>query len=157
MDTAQVEADLRARIEQSEAWLSDNPTPITDIRFRNRTWRATPVEFLNDSTRVERSGLKFELALDDPARVHKVQLNVRIKPEASIGSKEDSPPYVVIYVVNQATGADDAITWQKISVPTSYADLVGLSIEEWYRKWLNYALVSKAAKKIFSPAMKLPE
>jgi ABC-type nitrate/sulfonate/bicarbonate transport system substrate-binding protein len=78
---------------------------------------------------------------------------VRIKPEAAVTEKGDSPPYVVVYVLNQESGAEEAIVWEHITRPDAYKDLVGLSIGEWYRTWLQYALVSKGVKKIFNPVM----
>ena len=157
MDTSQVEADLKARIEQSADWVASDPEPVTDLKVRKFQAQAKPVAFLNDQKRVERHGVGFDFSLLDSPNPLTVRLNVRIKPDATVGEKDDSPPYVVIYVVDQSSGGDDAITWQKISVPDSYKDLVGLSIGDWYRKWLNFALASKGARKIFNPNMKLPD
>jgi hypothetical protein len=157
MDTSQVEADLKIRINQSADWVATNPDAVKDLKVRSFQAQAKPVAFLDDMKRVERYGVGFDFSLIDSPKPLKVRVNVRIKPNATIGEKDDSPPYVVIYVVDQSTGGDDAITWQKISVPDSYKDLVGVPIEEWYRKWLNHALASKGAKKIFSPSMKLAD
>jgi len=157
MDTAQVEADLRARIEQSKHWVAGEPAPVVGLRIRNFQAVAKPVVFLDDPKRTERHGVGFDFSLLDSPRPLTVRINVRIKPDATVAAKDDSPPYVVTYVVNQATGSDDAITWDKFFVADSYKDLVGLSIEDWYRKWLNTALVSKGARKIFITDMKMPD
>lgn len=69
--------------------------------------------------------------------------------------KDDSPPYVVIYITNQTTGVDDSIGWHHIRVPSSYKDLVDLDIQHWHRKWIMHALTCKGAKKIFHPEMRL--
>jgi hypothetical protein len=153
MDTAQLEADLKARIEQSKEWVAGDPEPVDGLKVRKFWALAMPVVFLDDPKRVERHGVGFDFSLLDSPKPLTVRLNVRIKPDATIAEKDDSPPYVVIYVVNQTTGADDAITWHKFFVADTYKDLEGLSIEDWYRNWLSSALVNKAAKKIFSPDM----
>ena len=153
MDTSTVENDLNTRIEQSRAWLISSPSPLTNIQFREKTWSATPVAFLDDPGRVERYGVAFQFSLDNQSKTIRVLLKVRIKPEATVGNKGDSSPYIVIYISNQALGADDAITWHHIDVPASYTDLIGLSIEDWYQKWIAHALACKGARKIFDPEM----
>ncbi len=153
MDTAAVEKDLETRIHQSRDWLLKAPPPIKNIQFRNKIFTATPVAFLDDPGRVEQHGVAFRFSLDDQARKISVLLRIRIKPEATIGDKGDSPPYVVIYIANQISGADEEITHHHIEVPASYKGMLGLSIEEWYRRWISHALVSKGAKKILEPQM----
>jgi len=155
MDTATVEKDLNTRIEQSRAWLLDSPAAIANIKFRKRTWTATPIAFLDDLGRIERHGVAFRFSLEDQSKNVCVLLRIRIKPEATTGEKGDSPPYVVIYIVNPASGADESITWHHIEIPASYRDMMGLSIEDWYRKWMAHALASKGSKKILDPEMAL--
>ena len=155
MDTSQVEKDLIARIEQSRGWLQGNPSPLNDFNFDNRTWTATPIAFLDNAGRVEQYGVVFEFSLDNPLTPIAVKLSIRIKPEASIGPKADSPPFVVTYVGNHISGADEAVTWRKISKPSSYEDLFGVSIIAWYRHWIEHALVSKSSAKILLPQMNI--
>jgi hypothetical protein len=155
MDTATVEKDLNTRIEQSRAWLLGAPATIANIAFRKRTWTATPIAFLDDPERIERYGVAFRFSLEDQSRNICVLLRIRIKPGATIGEKGDSPPYVVTYICNPASEADEVITWHHIEIPASYRDMMELSIEDWYRKWMAHALASKGASKILDPHMAL--
>lgn len=157
MDTSQVEQDLRLRIEQSRKWVkSDSPT-IPDISFWNHQWTAIAREFLDDKGRVERHGVKFDLVLNDPAKTLTVQLCIRIKPELTEGIKEDSPPFVVIYVVNQVTKVEDCVAFHKIEVAASYEDLVGLPIDDWYRRWIRLALGSESKAKVMALDMRITD
>jgi hypothetical protein len=146
MDTARVEQDLKDRIKQSREWLLSCPPPITNIKYRDRTFTALPEAFLDDPGRVERHGVAFMFSLDDQSRNIKVLLKIRIKPEAKITEKGDSSPYVVVYMANPTTGADEEMSHQDIVVPASYQDMVELSIEEWYRRWIDHALSSNGGK-----------
>jgi hypothetical protein len=157
MDTAQVEADLKARIEQSREWVANNPEPVKELKFRNYSAAAKPAVFLDNEKRVERYGVGFDFALLQAPKPLGVRLNVRIKPEASVTENGDSPPYVAIYVLNQETGADEAITWHHFTVANGYRDLVSIAIDDWYRKWLNAALVNKRASKILHAEMQASE
>lgn len=157
MDTSQVEHDLQNRIEQSRIWVNDEQAIIKNIKFRNHNWAAKPVAFIDDPSRVERHGLKFELYLDEPGETLKVHIMIRIKPIATIGPKADSPPLVVIYVLNQKTGVEEAVTWNHIQIASTYEDLVGISLDDWYRKWIVFALNSKKSGKILRRDMRLEQ
>jgi hypothetical protein len=155
MDISQVETDLNKRIQQSKGWLNSNPEPVSNIPFRGYQWKALPVVILDDPKRVEQHGVGFDFVLDEPSRELRVRLNVRIKPDATIGPKDDSPPFVVIYIVNQETQAEDSIGWHHIRVADSYKDLINLPIDAWFRKWLMHALTCQGRRKIFKPEMQL--
>lgn len=152
MDTARVEQDLNGRIQQSREWLLNKSLPIVNIKYRERIFTATPVALLDDPSRVERHGVAFRLSLDDQSKNISVLLKIRIKPEATIGVKGDSSPYVVIYIANQTSGRDEEMPHQDMIMSASYRDMVGLSIEEWYRRWISLALSSNGGK-IFKPEM----
>jgi hypothetical protein len=157
MDTSQVEQDLCLRIEQSREWVESESPTIPDISFRNHQWTAIAREFLDDKGRVERHGVKFDFVLNDPAKKLKVQLCIRIKPKLTEGKKEDSPPFVVIYVVNQVTKVEDCVAFHKIAVASSYQDLVGLPIDEWYRRWFRFALGSESKAKVMALEMRITD
>ena len=157
MDTSQVEQDLHLRIEQSRRWVDSESPTIPDISFRNHQWTAVARAFLDDEGRVERHGVKFDFVLNDPGKTLMVQLCIRIKPELTEGKKEDSPPFVVIYVVNQVSHVEDCVAFHKIAVASSYEDLVHLPIDEWYRRWIQFALGSESKKKIMALEMRISD
>jgi len=141
MDTAEVSKDLKARIEAGKAWIESADNLILDgpeLRGRSTTIRLA--EFLDTPNRVERCGLGFHVSVDVPSGMRKFQLNVRIKPELTEGPKADSNPYVVTYVVNQDTGADDAIQHEQFPDPKDYEPISKLSIQDWYMRWIARAL-----------------
>lgn len=157
MDTSQVEQDLARRIEQSKAWVEVERAVIEDLSFWNHQWTAVAREFLDDPGRVERHGVKFDFVLNDSTKTLKVQLCIRIKPELTEGKKKDSPPFVVIYVVNQTTKVEECVAFHKIAIASSYEDLVHLPIDEWYRRWIKFALGSESKKKIMALEMRISE
>ena len=125
MDISQVEADLSLRIEQSRNWLSGDPGPLTGFKFRKDTdWEARPTKFLDDPRRVERHGVRFRFYVVDYCKNIEVELDIRIHPVAEVKESGDSHPYVVIYVVDQATGADVEITQRRFQ-------LVGTHMHTW--------------------------
>ena len=157
MDTSQVEVDLEARIVVSKQWLESSPSAIPEIKFNRGTlWEALPVAFLDDPKRVERHGVRFRFSLLNNPRKIEVELDVRIHPVAEVKEKGDSWPYVIIYVIDQASGVGVEITHQDIS-PKYYEGLEELSIEDWYRKWIETALRHKKSSKIFRKEMILSD
>jgi hypothetical protein len=158
MEMSQVVGDLHQRIEQSRHWLDSSHAPMTGFKFRSDSpWTAEPIEFLDDLGRVERHGVGFLFSVDDPARDIKARLNVRIKPDLTPGAEINETPYVVVYVVDQTTGADETIKWFHIDIPSSYEKLIDSSIEDWYRQWLEKALDQGKSGKILRPGMRVPE
>jgi len=153
---SQVISDLKKRVEQSRQWLESVPGPLTGFKFRTDSpWTAEPIQFLDDPDRVERYGVGFMFSIDDPARSIKAQLNVRIKPELTPGAEINETPYVIVYVVDQSTGADETIKWFHIDIPASYERLIGFSIDDWYRHWIIKALEQGKSGKILRPDMRV--
>ena len=147
MDTAEVSKDLKARIKEGAAWAESEDYLIVggpEVRGCSTTIRLT--EFLDTPNRVERYGLGFQVSVDAPAGMRKFQLNVRIKPELSEGPKADSNPYVVTYVVNQETGAEDAIQHEQFPDPKNYQAISKLSIQDWCMHWIARALRTGSGK-----------
>lgn len=158
MDMPQVVNELHLRIEQSRQWLEADADPLRGLKFRTeKLWTATPITFLDDAKRVERYGIGFVFGLDDPDRVVKAQLNVRIKPDLTPNAETNETPYIVIYAVDQSSGADVTIKWFHIGVPSSYAPLSELSVQDWYRHWLSRALTEGKSGKILGREMRLSE
>jgi hypothetical protein len=155
MDIAQVENDLAIRIDQAKCWLLSESESLTGFYFRNHTWTASPIDFLDDEKRVEKHGVAFLFSLDDQSKNISVQLNVRVKPLATVHEKGDSPPYIVVYLVNQQTGKEESVCWNHIEVADSYRDLLDISIQSWFEKWIQHALASDGARKILKPEMRL--
>jgi hypothetical protein len=62
-----------------------------------------------------------------------------------------------VYVVDQATGADETIKWFHIQVPASYEKLLDLSIEDWYRHWISRALEEGKSGKILRKNMTISD
>lgn len=154
MDTTQLEADLLLRIEQSRGWLEKNPVALTGFKFKKDTdWEALPIKFLDDPKRVERYGVRFRFYVVNYTENIEVELDVRIHPTAEVKAKGDSHPYVIIYVVDQQTGGGVEIAEQEFERPGFYADLIGLSIEDWYRFWIERALKNRSSSRILRPAM----
>ena len=156
MDTAQLEADLLLRIDQSRVWFANDPTPLTGFRFKTAVWEALPIKFLDDSKRVERHGVRFRFYVINYSKEIEVELDVRIHPLAEVKEKGDSHPYVIIYIIDQLTGGGVEIAEQEFERPGFYEDLLGLSIEDWYWFWIDKALRTKGSSKILEPAMLLP-
>jgi hypothetical protein len=110
------------------------------------------VEYLDSPKRVERYGLGFEVTVRSPKAERTFQLNVRIKPETTIGPKEDSVPYVVVYVVNPNSGADDEVFAEHFKDAQAYSDFAKLPLEDWYKVWLNRALREERGKFFVKPS-----
>jgi hypothetical protein len=156
MDTFQVETDLSRRIDQSRDWLAEDPGSLTGFKFRKDTiWEALPVVFLDDRKRVEQHGVRFRFYVVNYSRKIEVEIDVRIHPKEEVKEEGVSPPYVVTYVVDQLTGADVEITHRDLVHPSLYKDLMGLSIEDWYRYWIERAIKHKKASKILRKDMEL--
>ncbi|MFC1776134.1 hypothetical protein ACFL3I_02180 [Pseudomonadota bacterium] len=157
MDTTQIEADLSLRTEQSRTWLEEDPAPLTGLKFKRDTiWEALPIKFLDDKKRVERHGVRFKFYVLNYTKNIDVELDVRIHPLTEVREGGESLPYVVTYVVDQLTGADVEITHRDLIHPRLYKGLADLSIEDWYRYWIERTLRHKKSSKIFRPAMALP-
>ena len=156
MEMSQVTKDMIKRIDQSKSWINSQPAPLKDFKFRtNNSWTAQPVEFLDDSSRVERYGIGFLFAVDDAERNVKARLNVRIKPELTPGAETNETPYVVVYVVDQSTGADETIKWFHIEIPGSYKKCLSYPIDDWYRYWISKALEQGKSGKILRLNMRV--
>lgn len=156
MDTSQLEADLSLRIEQSRDWIATSPRPLTGFIFRKNTdWEALPIKFLDDPKRVERHGIRFRFYVVNFTKKIEVELDIRIHPVAEVKEKGDSHPYVVFYVVDQLAGADVEISQQEFVRADSYIDLVSMSIEDWYRHWIERTIRHKKSSKIFHKNMEL--
>ncbi len=155
MDYLPFETELQRRIDQSRQWLATNPDDAIDIRFRDYSWTARPIAFLDSPQRVERYGVGFELTLNNEVLAVKVRLNVRIQPKPNLEATFNLSPYVVIYAVDQNTHADDAITWVNIDSEHSLQQLAGLSIAQWHQHWLQWALNGRNTGKVFEPRMQV--
>ena len=154
MDTTQLEADLLLRIDQSRDWLAGDPGSIKGIKFRRDTiWEALPLVFLDDKRRVERYGVRFKFYVVNYHKKIEVEIDVRIHPETEVRDNGESSPYVVIYVVDQLNAADVEITHRDLIHPSLYKDLEGISIEDWYRYWIEKAIRHEKASKIFNKDM----
>ncbi len=133
MDSEEVSSDLEARITAGKAWFqraagTEMPGPL--LRFCATTVQLR--EFLDSPRRAERYGLGFVVHVSAPKQPFSVQINIRIKPQRTAGSKQDSYPYVVYYVVDQAASAEILIAFDHIEKPANYASYVGLTVEDWY-------------------------
>ena len=156
MDTTELEADLLLRIDQSRDWLAGDPESIKGIKFRRDTiWEALPLVFLDDKRRVERHGVRFKFFVVNYHKKIEVEIDVRIHPETEVRDDSESSPYVVIYVVDQLTAADVEITHCDLIHPSLYKGLEDLSIEDWYRYWIEKAIRHKKASKIFNKNMEV--
>lgn len=154
MDIAAVEEDLRARIADGKAWFESGESLFLDgLKVREFPSDARLVAVLDDQYRVEQQGLKFLVTIHGRTKDIRVHVNVRVKPKASVGAKADSPPYVVVYVVNQRSEADEEILHEHLVQPNLYKSMAQLSVQKWYRAWLQKALLSKHENKLFLPEM----
>jgi hypothetical protein len=149
-----VSKDLETRILEGKAWLESGE----GLKFDGPQLRKFPTnvqlaKFLDTAGRVERYGLGFLVTIITPHGPRKFQLNVRIKPDLSTGPRADwNPPYVVTYVVIQATGADDEIEHEHFSSPKHYEKLSKLFVKDWYMNWVSRAFESGSGK-FFSKAV----
>lgn len=126
------------------------------FKFKSDTdWEAQPVKFLDDPHRVERFGVRFAFYVVNYKKNIEVQLNIRIHPLAEVKEKGNSHPYVVVYVVNQRSGAGVQIGQQEFERPGFYPELLSLSIEDWYRYWIERTFKLSSSSKILSPEMLL--
>jgi hypothetical protein len=149
VDKPAIEKELKRRINEGKHWLElGEPITVTGLETRNCKCEASPIEFLDDKSRVERHGLGFRVTIYGSKTIN-IRLNVRVRPEAG----EESPPYVVVYVVNQKTGADDELIHEHFDPPADYA-LAEHNIHDWYRTWLDKAL-RKDKGKMFATEMRV--
>jgi len=75
-------------------------------------------------------------------------------PTSSMAKDQKSAaklPYIVSYVVNPETKVTNEITPDHLEIPENYERTLQLSIEEWYRHWLNVAFKHRNHKKFFQP------
>lgn len=143
--------DLQRRIEAGKNWIKER----RESEFRGPKVRGYPstvrlFDFLESTQRVERFGVGFIVTVHGDKANKSFQLNVRIKPYCSEGPKETSTPYVVVYVQNQRKSAEDLIICEHLTDASSYAKIVELSDEDWYKLWLERALQRERGK-FFEP------
>lgn len=147
MDMQMVSTDLEDRISAGKAWLESRQGLVLDgPQLRKCPTRIHLSQFLDTSDRVERFGLGFHVTVETRRGPRTFQLNVRVKPSLSAGPKADSHPYVVMYVVIQATAADDEIIHETFLSPKQYVNFSNLSVQDWYMHWVNQALRTESGK-----------
>ena len=111
-------------------------------------------EFLDSPRRAERYGLGFVVRVSAPKEPFSFQINIRIKPQRTAGSKQDSYPYVVNYVVDQTTSTEMLLSFDHITKPANYASYLGLTIEEWYLRRIKLVL-DQGDGKLFLPEVRI--
>jgi hypothetical protein len=156
MTFEQVEKDLEQRIVQSREWVAGKPGPIRGLKAkgRNFTFQATPYKFIDDDDRLERNGVGFSVETEDSSDF-RIQIDVRIKEHLTEGPKEDSPPYVCAYVINQVENKALELLHVEFQTDSFYSDLFDCDISEWYRNWLRMALLFSRDNRLFRKAMRI--
>lgn len=156
MNLQAVSSNLEARISAGREWLESTERLVfKGPVVRKCTTSIRLAECLDTPKRIERYGLGFVVTMDAPERPLSFQINIRIKSDITSGPKIDSYPYVVSYLVNQVEGAELLICFDHIVEPKSYASAVGLTVQEWYLRWLELAL-DRGDGKLFTPEVRIP-
>ena len=147
MELADIEKDLRHRIDQSRKWLESNISgPILGLQLRTYPCKAEPLSFLDDATRKERHGVAFRIEWDRSSRdLYECVIELRINPTACLRRDGKTEyPYIEMYVVIEGVdvskpGKGDSTT---ISLkPSNYGPTLQLEIQEWWRWWVDEALL----------------
>lgn len=155
MDAKQITDDFLKRIEQSRSWVESSDAQVLEVKFRKRSWLLAPVEFLDDRKRVEQHGLAFLMSLDDPAQKLSVRICVRLRPVPFLDSDHPETPYVVVYVFNQVKQLEEEVTHAYMPDWNFYSRFAGLTVQDWYLKWINQALNSQKSGKVLQMEMRL--
>lgn len=155
MELQEVSSDLEARITYGKAWFQRAAgAEMSGPPLRSRATTVQLREFLDSPRRAERHGLGFVVRVSAPKQPFSFQINIRIKPQRTAGSKQDSYPYVANYVVDQITSAEMLVSCDHITDPASYASYVGLTVEDWYLRRLELAFVQGDGK-FFLPEVRI--
>jgi hypothetical protein len=141
VELREVSNDLEARIRDAKSWFdraagTEMPGPL----LRSCAATAQLHEFLDAPRRAERYGLGFLVRVSAPTEPFSLQVNIRIKPQRTAGSKQDSYPYVANYVVDQSSSTELLLSFDHITKRTNYASYLGLTVEDWYLRRLALIL-----------------
>lgn len=143
-----ITTDLLKRVEESKTWYdSQSQGEILVHQFRKFETTVELAELLDSPKRVERYGLGFTVKISSGGNVRAVRLNIRVKPETHAGKKEDSTPYVISYIVDPTNGSETALVVEhQTNVEPYTSELTKLSIQDWYKAWLNKALKTERSE-----------
>ncbi len=142
-----ISADLEKRIEAGRAWLKAEPNhEFQGPKIRGYRTTVRLKEVIDSPERVERFGLGFVVTVHRETGNKSFQLIVRIKPQTSEGPKATSNPYVIIYIKNQNTDAEDAIICEHLVKDRNYKDIAKLDTKAWFGLWINRALRQESGK-----------
>ena len=153
MQIEDIEADLKQRIDQTRSWVADAESPVIEgLEARGTPCTATAVELINDASRKESDGVRFNLDFGQPDRRRAATVEVRISSTSSKSKGESSlenGPYVAVYVVERGTGKWLLSFFEQFDSADDYFRSTDDSIQDWYAKWLRRLLRLKSGTTVF--------
>lgn len=156
MNVDQVCSELQRRIDTGIAWFEMGENrQLEGLELRKHTCTAELSGKLNTPGRQEQYGLAFVVRVSAGQKSYAFQVNIRIKPNVSEGEHDESLPYVAVYLVNQSKGKEELFAYHHCGNTKQYASALDLTVQEWFRSWLERALRTGSGK-FLAAEMQIP-
>jgi hypothetical protein len=147
MKDERVKTVLRDRIAQAQQWANEGfPGQITDLQIRHYPCWVVPMEFLDESHRGGRYGVRFTLQWNvERSDIYEAQFEIRINPDRKGG------PAVSYFIMKDMTNMEsENITWYKVSdTHVENNNLDTISIQYFFRHLVAYVLKEDFCPKFF--------